>query len=82
MELEGVGGPTAQPLDTFVENVVVDFVLGCSLAEAVARVVGFRETRCHNALLQDIDIDNSLTREYRRLEPKKKSVGGASVLYE
>ena len=43
VELEGVGGPTAQLLDTLVEHSVVGCVLGCNLAEAVARVVGLRE---------------------------------------
>ncbi len=43
VELEGVGGLTAQPLDTLVEHAVVICVLGCSLAEAVARVVGLGE---------------------------------------
>ncbi len=32
-----------QPLDTLVEYSVVGFVLGCSLAKAVARVVLLRE---------------------------------------
>ncbi len=40
VELEGVGGPTAQPLDTLFKHTVVGCVLGCSFAEAVARVVG------------------------------------------
>ncbi len=61
VELEGVEGPTAQPLDTLVEHAVVSCVLGCILAEAVARVVDFGEARCLDALLQD--IDNGLTRE-------------------
>ncbi len=43
VELEGVGGPTAQPQDTLVENAVVGCMLGCSLVEAVARVVGLGE---------------------------------------
>ncbi len=59
---------------------MVGFVLGCSFAEAVARVVGLGEARCHDALLQD--IDNGLTRECRGLEPKEGSVGGTWVLYE
>ncbi len=80
VDLEGVGGPTAQPLHTLVLNAVVGCVAGCSLAEAVARVVGFEEARCRVALLQD--IDNGLTRECRGLEPKEGSVGGAWVLYE
>ncbi len=70
----------AQPLNNLVEHAVIDCVLGCSLAEAVARVVSFGEARCHDALHQD--IDNSLTRECRRLEPKEGGVGGAWVLYE
>ncbi len=80
VEIEGVGGPTAQPLNTLVEYVVVSCVLDFFLAEAVARVVGLGEARCRNALLQD--IDNGLTRECRRLEPKEESVWGAWVLYE
>ncbi len=44
VELEGGGGPTAQPQDTPVEYSVIGFMLGCSLAEAVARVVGLGET--------------------------------------
>ncbi len=65
-------------MDTLVELTVIGFVLGCSLAEAVARVVGLGEARCCDALLQD--IDNGLTRECRGLEPKEGSVGRAWVL--
>ncbi len=43
VELEGVGSPTAKPVDTPVEHTVVSCVLGFSLAEAVARVVGLKE---------------------------------------
>ncbi len=43
LELESVGGQTAQPLDTLVEHGVVGCVLSFSLAEAVARVVGLGE---------------------------------------
>ena len=43
VELEGVGGPTAQLLDTLVKYAVVGYVLGCNLAEGVARVVGLGE---------------------------------------
>ncbi len=43
VELKGVGGPTPQLLDTPVEHAVVGYVLGCNLAEAVARVVGLGE---------------------------------------
>ena len=43
VELEGGGSPTAQPLDTLVDHSVVGCVLGCSLAEALARVVGLEE---------------------------------------
>ena len=80
VELEAVGGLTAQSRDTLIEHAVVGCVLGCSLAEAVATVVGLGEVRYRNALFQD--IDNGLTRECRRLEPKKRSIGGAWVLYE
>ena len=80
VELEGVGGPTAQPQDTLVEHHVVSCVLGCSLAKAMARVSGLGEAHYHDALLQD--IDNGLTRKCQGLEPKKRSVGGAWVLYE
>ena len=51
-------------------------MLGCSLPEAVARVVGLGEAS--NTLLQD--IDNGLTREFRGLEPKEGSVGRVWVL--
>ncbi len=78
MELEGVRDPTTQPLNTLVEHVVVDCVLGCSLAEAVARVGSLGEARFRDLWLQD--IDNGLTRECRGLEPKEGSVGRASVL--
>ncbi len=65
----------AQPLDTLVEDAVVSCVLGFSLAEAVARVVGHREARCRDALLQD--IDNGLMRKCRGLEPKEvERLGG------
>ncbi len=77
VELEGVGGPTAQLLDILVEHTVVGCMLGC-FTEAVARVVGLGEARCCNALLQD--IDNGLTRECRGLESKEGSVGKAWVL--
>ncbi len=80
VELEGVGGPTAQPLDTLVEHAVVGSMLGCFLAEAVALVFGLGEARCRNSLLQD--MDNGLTRECRGLQPKEGSVGDAWVLYE
>ncbi len=59
---------------------MVGYVLGCSLAEAVARGVGLEEAGCRDALLQD--LDSGLTRECRGLEPKERSVGGAWVLYE
>ena len=39
VELEGVGGQTAQTLDTLVEYVVVGYMLACSLAKALTRVV-------------------------------------------
>ncbi len=65
VELEGVGGPTAQPLNALVEHSVVGCVLGCSFAEVLARVVGLEEARCRDMLLQD--IDNGLTRECRGL---------------
>ncbi len=47
---EGVGGPTAQLLDTLVEYTMVSCVLGCNLAEAVARVVGLREVLGRNVV--------------------------------
>ncbi len=80
VELEGVRGRTAQPLDTLDEHAVVICVLSCSPSEAVARVVGPGEARCRNVLLQN--IDNGLTGEFRGLEPQEGSVGGAWVLYE
>ncbi len=79
VELEGVGGPTAQSLDALVENAVVGCGLDYSLAETVARVVGLEEARCHDALLQG--IDNGLTTECRGLEPKEGRVSRAWVLY-
>ena len=80
MKLKGVGGLTAQPLNILDEYAVVGFVLGFSLAEAVARVVGLREARCRDALLQG--ISNKFTRECQGLDPKEGSIGWACVLYE
>ncbi len=59
---------------------MIGCVLGCSFAEAVAKVIGPEEACCRDALLQD--IDNGLTRECRGLELKEETVRRAWVLYK
>lgn len=65
-------------LYALVEHAVVGCVLGYFLLKAVAGLVGLEETRCRDALFQD--IDDGLTREGRGLEPKEKSVERAWIL--